>query len=148
MARIRRTTPAPTPLRIGNTELTWPLGAVISRAGVETGGDPVGMALRDVGGDGTVDGGTVGWDCRRGAVGRVVARVGGRVAGAAAVAGATVTGAEVTGAEVAGGLVVAGGVVAGIVPAGAVPTGAVGAAALVAGSAGATDWISCGRTPR
>ncbi len=96
------TTPAPTPLRIENIELTWPFGAVSSRAGVDGGGVPVGMALRDVGGESTVVGGAVVADCRRGAVGRVVARVGAREEGGAAVARGAVLGGVVTGAEAGG----------------------------------------------
>jgi hypothetical protein len=84
MARIKMTTPAPTPLKMGNMALTWPLGAVMSRAGVETGGVPVGMALSEVGGDGMVD-------VVAGACGAPVLRLGATVRlGGRIVVGATV----------------------------------------------------------
>ena len=103
--------------------LTWPLGAVMSRAGVEGGGVPVGMALRDVGGAGAVEAGGAsgaGDLCLGGSV-RVVARVGvratepaaGVVTGALAVV-AVGTVAWLDGAGlVAGGTVAAGGLVGG-----------------------------------
>ena len=60
--------------------LTWPLGAVMSRAGIEGGGVPVGIALREVGGAGAVDAGGAWGDCNLwlGGSVRVVARVGAR----------------------------------------------------------------------
>jgi hypothetical protein len=84
VARIRMTTPAPTPLKMGNIALTWPLGAVMSRAGVETGGVPVGMALSEVGGDAPVE-------LVTGACGAVALRLGATVRpGARVVVGAIV----------------------------------------------------------
>jgi hypothetical protein len=81
----------------------------VSRAGVDAGGLPVGMALREVGVTTTVVvvAGAIGiWDLRLVEGGRVATRAGGlatEMAGVAVVGGLVTTGGEVTGAAVAGG---------------------------------------------
>src|ERR1019366_777941 len=118
MTKRPGTAPAPAPLRMGKMALTWPLGAVVSRAGVDAGGVPVGMALSDVGVTTTVVGGTGAfgiWDLRFGTAGRRAGAFGTDDAGA-------VTGPTVGAALDDGGLVTWGGAVA----AGAVVTVAVG----------------------
>ncbi len=114
--------------------LTWPLGAVMSRAGVEGGGVPVGMALREVGGAGAVDvGGAWGaGDLWLGGSVRVVARVGVRPTEPAA---GVVTGALA---------VVAVGRVTWLDGAGVVAGGTVAAGALVAGARGVVTGATVG----
>ena len=113
----------------GKRALTWPLGGVVSSAGVDTGGLPVGMALSEVGVTATVASVVAGAAGTRDL--RLVDAGAGRPGWGLATDGATVVGGlvagvgEVTGAAVAGGAV-AGGVVAG----GAVATGFVGAVLL------------------
>ncbi|HEY2302538.1 MAG TPA: hypothetical protein VGH66_11630 [Acidimicrobiales bacterium] len=134
IAKIKRTTPTPTTLRMANMALTWPLGAVMSRAGVEGGGVPVGMALREVGGAGAVDvGGAWGaGDLWLGGSVREVARVGVRPTEPAA---GVVTGALA---------VVAVGRVTWLVGAGVVAGGTVAAGALVTGARGVVTGATVG----